>query len=452
MTSSITFSKSVNDWWKSPSELKCPTPRHPTQESPKVLKARLNNRQIEFDLFRAILPDDIHIKLPTDTSIEDGETKEFYGKQIDTQLENNDSIHEFYLENNQKHEEEIHIVIIHGYMAAMGYFIKNIEPLLKSTPGIRLHLIDLPGFGNSSRQKFPDHLLSDKPDKIQEQIAQVIEAESWFIDKIEEWRLKKELSHFKILAHSMGAYLSACYLMKYNHAGVVDQIMLVSPMGTESSEVSLINDKQYQYNHHTEKSNDAFREVTDVISDDSDLWEKLGKPKFPSNFLLESLWKHHTSPFQILQSLGPLYSKLLSYWSFRRFVNLQSNEDELLGARGSSKELLLKLHNYSYSVFNQYQGSGELAIATFITHQILPKLPLCDRGFCEYILDSNVQISLVYGDKDWMNSRGGEYIHEKIQNKNKGLSEFKIIESAGHHLYLDNPEEFNEYSKAFFGL
>ena len=72
-------------------------------------------------------------------------------------LDDGNFIHEFYLENNNEstfgNQQQQHIVIIHGYMAAMGYFIKNVEDVIK-IPGVRLHLIDLPGFGNSSRPKF----------------------------------------------------------------------------------------------------------------------------------------------------------------------------------------------------------------------------------------------------------------------------------------------------------
>ena len=46
------------------------------------------------------------------------------------------------------------VVLIHGYAASLGLFIDNFD-LLSSAPGIKIHAIDLLGFGFSSRPKFP---------------------------------------------------------------------------------------------------------------------------------------------------------------------------------------------------------------------------------------------------------------------------------------------------------
>lgn len=445
---SISLMESFKDWWGSSSDLRSPASL--VKELERIRAAKTTNRQIEFDLFRAILSDDVYIQPPTGGSSGDQHT--YYGQLMDTQLDENFTIHELYLENNEPHEEETHLVIIHGYMAAMGYFIKNVEILLKAKPGVRLHLIDMPGFGNSSRPPFPIELLGDR-ELHSEQIEQVLNAERWFIDKIEEWRIKRELIRFDIIAHSMGAYLSCCYLMKYNTPDMVKKLMLVSPMGTESSCISLLNDRRHQYNHH-KYGNDPFGELKntqkDHEGDESEmiaLWERLGKPKFPKNFVLENLWKYHMSPFQLLQKFGPLYLKLLSYWSFKRFANIKSNGES---SGETSYDLVMKLHNYSYSIFNQYQGSGELAITKLINHEILPRLPLCDRGFCEFVVETGLDVDIIYGDKDWMNPRGGEYIHEKINRLSTERSRYVMIEEAGHHIYLDNPELFNRECLAFF--
>ncbi|KAK6457259.1 Alpha/Beta hydrolase protein [Scheffersomyces xylosifermentans] len=449
-----------------------------TTKSKSVLQARHKNRMIEYELFRTILSDDIVIKKPKSEDLKDevDEEDEQYqnhllkGELLDVIVDEEVTIHEFYLENNtDSAAPETHIVIIHGYMAAMGYFIKNVEPLLKSMPGIRLHLIDLPGFGNSSRPMFPPEFLLE-PETKQEKIAQIIEIENWFIDKIEGWREKREINHFKLIGHSMGAYLSSCYLMKYNKekedgTKFVEEFLAVSPMGTESSSQSLINDKKYQFNFH-ETGGDPFHELVgdedEFVSEElKRLWEDLGQPRFPKNYILEKLWKSNKSPFQILQNLGPFYSKILSYWSFQRFRNLSANEEERLMRRGSQPksisstttvDLILQLHNYSYSIFNQYQGSGEIAITKFINHQILAKLPLCDRGFVEYLNKTSVKNLWLYGDKDWMNNKGGLYIHNRVKELNPDITYYKIIKDAGHHIYLDNPTGFNDCCIEFFNL
>ena len=51
-----------------------------------------------------------------------------------------------------------------------------------------------------------------------------------------------------------------------------------------------------------------------------------------------------------------------------------------------------------------------------------------------------------------MNQKGGLYIHDKLKEINPEISDFKIIEDAGHHIYLDNPESFNKTCIDFFHL
>lgn len=477
---SIPILKSVQDWWTSPRSLMYESN---DEESDQIKQDRLRNRQIEYELFRTILPSDIYIYPPSqdyenELNNNDHVNKEYLitGRLIDVKLDDGNFIHEFYLENNNEstfgnQQQQQHIVIIHGYMAAMGYFIKNVEDVIK-IPGVRLHLIDLPGFGNSSRPKFPKEFILE-PNSLSAKINQILQIENWFIDKIENWRIKRNINQFKLIGHSMGAYLSCCYLMKYNlstsgneNEKLVSDVILVSPMGTESNEFSLINDKRFQFNLHNkidpfqelhfENENENENENQLVPNDDDDdddiiineeitkIWSKLGKPKFPKNWLLKKLWSSNKSPFEFLQNFGPFYSKILSYWSFQRFKNFENNQNTI--------DLILKLHNYSYSIFNQFQGSGEIAITKLITPEILAKLPLADRGLIDFLVENNINNMWIYGDNDWMNKNGGEYIYQQIKTKNEKITQFKVVEKAGHHIYLDNPQTFNQIVIDFLKL
>lgn len=443
----ITITQSISDWWGTLSTL-----MKPTVDSKSYHEARYKNLMIEYELYKAILSEDIQINKPFESVYSTG----LIGSFVDSELDNGDVIHEFLLENIPKDENKDpqdiqHIVIIHGYMAASGYFVKTFETLIKSKKWLKIHVIDLPGFGNSSRPKFPKELLKDYTDKF-DKINQVLNIENWFIDRIELWRIKNSLTHFKLISHSMGGYLSCCYLMKYNMNQVKD-LIIVSPMGTESSSMSLIHDKNLQVNHH-ELGSDPLRELItaqplneEINPELEKLWEKLGRPKFPKNIVLKKLWEWKISPFQLLQLFGPLFSKFLSFWSFQRFKNLTSNEDD----QGDNHDLILKLHYYSYSIFNQFQGSGELAITKLINHEILPRLPLGERKLSQFFTDNQIRTLWLYGDKDWMNDKGGMAISEEI-NQLGGESTFEMVPDAGHHIYLDNPEEFNKLVIDFFHL
>lgn len=464
---SIPLSQSVRDWWASSSES--------ASQSSALSSFRSRNHQIEYDLYRAILSPDIYIVPPGEMITDDVELQmyPFVGQILDIDVDDGNYVHEFYLQNNTGAQptKVVDVVIIHGYMAASGYFLKNFEQLLKSQPGIRIHAIDLLGFGNSSRPKFPPHLLTAAASPLQE-IRQTLEIESWFIDAIESWRLQRGLLQFKLIAHSMGAYLLSCYLMKYNSdlakPPIVEQFIAVSPMGTEPSYRSLLSDERDQVNHHAVAygaAGDPFKELTaqqlqpaealPTMALPEKLWDDLGRPKFPKVYILRKLWEWNKSPFQMLQLLGPFYSKILSYWSFQRFANLIENTPiagATLLAPMDNTDLVLKLHYYSFSIFNQYQGSGELAITKLINHEILARLPLSDRGLVEHLVDRDTKTLWLYGDKDWMNSKGGMHICDKIATRKQGLGELQIINGAGHHIYLDNPTEFNKKVISFFGL
>ncbi|SGZ48201.1 CIC11C00000003342 [Sungouiella intermedia] len=460
LPSSINFSHSFKDWWNSSSSLQRPTEK--TVELEQFVTSRSKNAAIEFRLFRAILSSQIYLVDPLEpelSDISDTSDHRIVGRFLDTDLSTEDQkmfIHEFEISNKSNPElPQRHIVIIHGYMAALGYFVKNFEPLVKLYGNLVVHAIDMPGFGNSARPLFPKELIKlPKNATLRDEIKQIMGVENWFIDTFEQWRIKKGIDKFVLVAHSMGAYLSSCYLLKYNKQNdgsqLVDKFVLVSPMGTESSDVSLINHKDLQFNHH-ESGGDPFQEIFtnqdfkpfEVEHEDlNTLWEKLGKPKFPKNTVLRKLWEWNVLPFQVLQYLGPMYLKILSLWSFQRFKNLKANNSE--DGPQSNTDLILKLHEYSFSIFNQYQGSGELAITKLINHEILARLPLCDRGLEKFLTENNISTLWMYGDKDWMNMKGGEYCVEKLKQLGDKNSSLVIAKDAGHHIYLDNPDEFNK--------
>lgn len=463
---SIDIWTSIRDWRRTPSAIQKAT--EDAIKSSSYVKARTKNLEIEEKLFQAIFSSDVYLE-PLDKSAYDeksAQSKKLVARFLDTELPSAKIAGSLYI-----HELEIinssdismprkDIVLIHGYMAALGYFLKNVEQLALSYPNCAVHVLDLPGFGNSARPRFPTSITKLPEDATKlEEMNHVIEAEDWFIDKLEEWRIIKGLEHFDLIGHSMGAYLSSCYLMKYNNQAngptIVEKFALVSPMGTEPSEISLISSGKFQFDHQEVKS-DPLKEVLasqdfkhdGVNQDFIDLWEKLGRPRFPDNFFLRSIWQRKISPFQVLQWFGPFYSKILSLWSFQRFKDLQSNKE---GDATDNTDLILKLHDYSFSVFNQYQASGEIAITMFINHEILPRLPLSDRGFVEYLNEQKIDTIWIYGENDWMNSKGGQYCVEKITKLGNSSATFQKIENAGHHLYLDNPLAFNQLIKDFFG-
>merc|ERR1711997_841937 len=90
-------------------------------------------------------------------------------------------------------------------------FAMNFDELSKTRT---VYALDLPGYARSSRCRF-----SSKPG----------EAETQYIQALENWREKIGLEKFCLLGHSFGGYLSSAYALK--HPDQVSHLILADPWG-----------------------------------------------------------------------------------------------------------------------------------------------------------------------------------------------------------------------------
>ncbi|ODV80509.1 alpha/beta-hydrolase [Suhomyces tanzawaensis NRRL Y-17324] len=342
-------------------------------------------------------------------------------KLINTDVGDGKYIHELFIENknppNEQSPKNLDVVLVHGYAASLGLFIDNFDSL-SSIPGIRIHAIDLPGFGFSSRTKFPNYSNSKED---------ILKTEDWFIDGIEEWRKKRKINNFTLLGHSFGGYLSCAYTLKYNKNNLIDKLVLISPCGVERNRYSLL------------KNNPA------PGADDQDvqLQNEAGIEQLPAGEqsrtgrIFQSLWNSDVSIFSFVRNAGPMKSKMMGGWTTSRFGHLYYQDPKHFQY----------FHDYIYRVFNG-KGSGEYALTRVYAFWALARLPLLDR--CpEKFVNMNLPTLWLYGDRDWMDSHAGLRMKEEInvlsqKRYNKDLASYGIISHAGHHLYLDNPTGFNK--------
>jgi cardiolipin-specific phospholipase len=398
------------------------------------------------------------------------------------------------------------LVMLHGYGAGLAFFYKNFESLSRR-PGWRLFALDLPGMGRSSRPPFKIHA-KDRQGKIEE-------AESWFVDALEEWRVKRKLEKFTLLGHSLGGYMAVAYALKY--PGRLEKLILASPVGIPEDPWAM--KAEMPDSGATGSSANLTKGKGDVI-EDANVGAAPAPPKDDddnhkdqNNFLnarkeaeakagngkteagnprtrpypkwLVYLWDANVSPFSFIRWAGPLGPRLVSGWTSRRFSHLPPDEAE-------------SLHHYSYSLFRQ-RGSGEYALAHILAPGAFARSPLIrrigevGRG---YVPDSpanangsttvsstmghdassstalstkdqqvskkrenGIPVVFLYGEHDWMDVKGGHAAVRKLQEarkkaiegksaeeaaKDKGDARIYVIRSAGHHVYLDGPDEFNE--------
>ena len=351
-------------------------------------------------------------------------------------------------------EEEDTLVMVHGYGAGLGFFYKNFEPITR-VPGLKLYALDLLGMGNSSRPPFKIHAKSRED--------QVIEAENWFVDALEEWRQARKIERFTLLGHSLGGYLAVSYALKY--PGRLKKLILASPVGIpkdpyavdaampEPSESTLESEFTQDQDSTTEPG--GARAPGDRGFNQSP--PNMPKPRALPNWIVW-LWDANVSPFSIVRMGGPLGPRFVSGWSSRRFSHLPSAEAQAL-------------HDYAFSIFKQ-KGSGEYALAYLLAPGAYARRPVIDRidkvgrqvvsrpeGEGEKVRETGIPIVFMYGENDWMDVAGGLAAEEKLkQAKSKvllsatpeekrrenGSAEVVVIPKAGHHLYLDNPDDFNE--------
>ena len=105
------------------------------------------------------------------------------------------------------------IVLIHDFGCASGIWIENIDFLSARHP---LYMFDVLGFGRSSRPDF--------------NAANVINAETKFVESIEDWRRAMDLQRkFFIIGHGFGAYLATLYTVRYGQ--FIQKLILLDPWG-----------------------------------------------------------------------------------------------------------------------------------------------------------------------------------------------------------------------------
>ncbi len=365
------------------------------------------------------------------------------------------------------------LVMLHGYGAGLGFFYKNFEPLTR-VAGWKLYALDLLGMGNSTRPCFKINA-KDQPGKI-------AEAENFFVDALEEWRKIRKLEKFTLLGHSLGGYLAVSYALKY--PGRLNKLILASPVGIpedpyavnaampEPEESTLAAEFTQDQNSTTsaDRTDSGNGNSFPNARNNKTAAGPAAKPeRRPLPSWLVWLWDANVTPFTLVRATGPLGPRLVSGWTSRRFNHLPSEEAQAL-------------HTYSYTLFRQ-KGSGEFALPYLLApgafarspvinriqdvgRQVIPPAnPAADAAAPAAEQPSPVRretgfpIVMMYGDNDWMDVAGGFAAEEKIKQRivtalvsgtpeekrrENGAARVIIIKKAGHHIYLDNPDEFNE--------
>ncbi|KAK8867863.1 Alpha/Beta hydrolase protein [Apiospora arundinis] len=369
----------------------------------------------------------------------------------------NRGLNEFSVEHvDEPHDDTL--VMLHGYGAGLGFYYKNFEPLTR-TKGWKLYALDMLGMGNSTRPPFRVNA--------KDQEGKITEAENWFIDALEEWRKARKLEKFTLLGHSLGGYLAVSYALKY--PGHLNKLILASPVGIPEDPYAVNSDMPEPQESTFQDEFTQDQQATTQSHDQSSLKNSKIKPngaetpkKRPYPGWLVWLWDANVSPFSIVRLSGPLGPRFVSGWTSRRFDHLPTDEAQTL-------------HDYAYSLFRQ-RGSGEYALPYLLAPGAFARSPVINRiqdvgrqvitpasESSPAVKETGFPIVFMYGENDWMDKKGGLAAEEKLKQakvkallngtdeekrKENGSAKVVIIKKAGHHLYLDNADDFNEVMKA----
>ncbi|TFK86498.1 alpha/beta-hydrolase [Polyporus arcularius HHB13444] len=312
-------------------------------------------------------------------------------------------------------------VVLHGYGAGLGFFFQNFPALGKwaGKRGSSVYALDWLGMGRSARVPFQVKAKREDID------GRVREAESFFIDSLEQWRQKMGLETMTLVGHSLGGYLSVAYALRYPTR--VSKLILVSPAGvprdpnstTYSREVTDEQTLGANSQDHAEPA--TSRRVEDLKSSQ----QEAQKQESRSRKVFTYLWEQGWSPFQVVRSTlfwGPM---LIGKYSSRRFIGLSDEETRAM-------------HEYILNI-TLAKGSGEYCISHLLAPGAHARRPLVDR-----IDQLKIPVTFVYGDHDWMDPEGGKESVERLRQAGNGNGRMYIIPHAGHHVYLDNPKAMND--------
>ncbi|KIY67368.1 alpha/beta-hydrolase [Cylindrobasidium torrendii FP15055 ss-10] len=312
-------------------------------------------------------------------------------------------------------------VLLHGYGAGLGFFFHNYLPLSQwaSRRSTSVYAVDWLGMGRSARPPFS--IKSPRSDTA----ARVAEAESFFIDALEEWRGVQGLERMTLIGHSLGAYFSLAYALKYPER--VARLVLLSPAGVPRAPGSTVLSAEVDApDGAVGRPGGMTKEGTEeTVRKVEETQNQVKERESRARKLFTYLWEEGWSPFQVVRSAFVWGPMLVGKYSARRFPGLDEQETR-------------DMHAYMLNI-TLAKGSGEYCISHILAPGAHARMPMVDR-----VKDIKVPVTFVYGDHDWMDPEGGRDAVEKMREAGNGEGRMYVVGNAGHHLYIDNPKLVND--------
>lgn len=217
-----------------------------------------------------------------------------------------------------------------------------------------------------------------------------LEAEFQFVQSLEEWRAQMGLDRFVLLGHSMGGFLACSYALRFPER--VSHLVLADPWGFPERRASPPN--------KTLQLPTWVRAVSTLLS--------------PFNPL---------AAVRIAGPYGPRLVEKIRPDIGRKYEHVVKSGDEV--------------SRYIYHCNAQYP-SGETAFKAMMTQYGWARYPMVNR-ITE--MHKGVPMTFVYGSKSWVDKQPGLQVQQLREDSEVDV---EIIDGAGHHIFADRPDQFND--------
>ncbi|KAF0718977.1 Aste57867_1364 [Aphanomyces stellatus] len=214
------------------------------------------------------------------------------------------------------------------------------------------------------------------------------EADAFYVQGLEQWRHAMQLDSFVLCGHSMGAMFATHYALRYPTR--VEQLVLISPCG-------------------------------------------IPLPESEPHWLMNALWALEWTPMDLVRNAGPLGPRLMHLILAARLSRQPSTNAIKRGVLDLSMMVEYNYHNWAG------KRSGEVGMYTHLlpVRRAYAKRPLKDMLVPTRL---TMPISFIYGQDgvDWMNAAHAVKVMQGLTQH----TALHKIPSAGHQVFMDNPEVF----------
>jgi len=185
-------------------------------------------------------------------------------------------------------------VLLHGYGAGLGFFFRNFPALARwaGMRGTSVYALDWLGMGRSARVPFR---IRAKRDDIP---GRVHEAESFFVESLEEWRERNGLEKMTLIGHSLGAYFSTVYALRYPER--VHKLLLLSPAGVPRDPSNTVPSREMLDRQITGEDGSVVADSARLEALEQEQRAEKKKEAFGRR-LFTHLWEEGWSPFQVVR-------------------------------------------------------------------------------------------------------------------------------------------------------